>query len=165
MRQWPAEHFAALVDLLIDAEGVNAVLVGGPDEIALAQEVLDKIVRRDAVVSLTGRTTLAELTALLACCALYVGNNSGPKHIAAAMGVPTNRQIVPGARRSGRMGANRPAGDRAATGHDLWAVLPGAARRIVRATLPACVSLSRPTCGRPAGPCSPPVGCPNTAMR
>jgi len=89
MRQWPAEHFAALVDLLIDAEGVNAVLVGGPDEIALAQEVLDKIVRRDAVVSLTGRTTLAELTALLACCALYVGNNSGPKHIAAAMGVPT----------------------------------------------------------------------------
>jgi ADP-heptose:LPS heptosyltransferase/GT2 family glycosyltransferase len=89
MRQWPAEHFAALVDLLTEAEGVNAVLVGGPDEVDLVQEVLDKIVRRDAVVSVAGKTSLAELTELLACCALYVGNNSGPKHIAAAIGVPT----------------------------------------------------------------------------
>ena len=89
MRQWPAEHFAALVDLLTETDGVNAVLVGGPDEVELSQEVLDKIVRRDGVVSLTGKTSLAELTQLLACCALYVGNNSGPKHIAAAIGVPT----------------------------------------------------------------------------
>jgi hypothetical protein len=51
--------------------------------------VLDKIVQRDAVVSVTGKTSLAELTQLLACCALYVGNNSGPKHIAAAIGAPT----------------------------------------------------------------------------
>ena len=89
MRQWPAEHFAALVDLLTETDGVNAILVGGPDEIELSQEVLDKIVRPDSVVSLTGKTSLAELTQLLACCALYVGNNSGPKHIAAAIGVPT----------------------------------------------------------------------------
>ncbi|HLB98775.1 MAG TPA: glycosyltransferase family 9 protein, partial [Acetobacteraceae bacterium] len=89
MRQWPAEHFAALADLLIEKHGVNVLLIGGPDEIELAQEVLDKIVQRDAVVSVTGKTSLAELTQLLACCALYVGNNSGPKHIAAAIGAPT----------------------------------------------------------------------------
>jgi len=89
MRQWPAEHFAALADLLIEKHGVNVLLIGGPDEVELAQEVLDKIVRRDAVVSVTGKTSLTELTQLLACCALYVGNNSGPKHIAAAIGAPT----------------------------------------------------------------------------
>ncbi len=89
MRQWPAEHFAALSDLLIETHDVNILLIGGPDEVELAQEVLDKVVRRDAVVSVTGKTSLAELTQLLACCALYVGNNSGPKHIAAAIGVPT----------------------------------------------------------------------------
>ncbi len=89
MRQWPAEHFAALVDLLTETDDVNAVLVGGPDEIELSQEVLDRIVHRDSVVSLTGKTSVAELIKLLACCALYVGNNSGPKHIAAAIGVPT----------------------------------------------------------------------------
>jgi ADP-heptose:LPS heptosyltransferase/GT2 family glycosyltransferase len=89
MRQWPAEHFAALTDLLVEADGVNALLIGGPDEVELAEEVLGKIGRRDAVISVTGKTSLAELTQLLACCALYVGNNSGPKHIAAAIGVPT----------------------------------------------------------------------------
>src|SRR5208282_80155 len=36
-----------------------------------------------------GETTLAELIELLPCCALFVGNNSGPQHIAAASGVPT----------------------------------------------------------------------------
>jgi ADP-heptose:LPS heptosyltransferase len=41
------------------------------------------------VLSLIGRVKLAELPALLAACALFVGNNSGPKHIAAALGVPT----------------------------------------------------------------------------
>ena len=36
-----------------------------------------------------GSTSLADLTGLLRACALYLGNNSGPKHIAAALGVPT----------------------------------------------------------------------------
>ena len=89
MRQWPAEHFANLVDLLVERDGVNVVLIGGPDEVELAGQVLDSIARRDAVVSLAGKTSLSGLTELLACCALYVGNNSGPKHIAAAIGVPT----------------------------------------------------------------------------
>ncbi len=52
-------------------------------------EVLDQVVHRDAVVSLVGKTPLRQLPALLRACALYVGNNSGPKHIAAALGVPT----------------------------------------------------------------------------
>jgi ADP-heptose:LPS heptosyltransferase len=41
------------------------------------------------VASLVGKTPLGQLPDLLRCCALYIGNNSGPKHIAAAFGVPT----------------------------------------------------------------------------
>jgi len=89
MRQWPAEHFASLIDLLVEQNAVNAVLIGGPEEAELATQVLDQVVHRDAVVSLVGRTPLRDLPALLSACALYVGNNSGPKHIAAALGVPT----------------------------------------------------------------------------
>ena len=89
MRQWPAEHFAALIDLLVEAEDVNIVIVGGPDEVALAEEVLAQVGHRAAAVSVAGRTSLPELSLLLASCAMYVGNNSGPKHIAAAIGVPT----------------------------------------------------------------------------
>jgi ADP-heptose:LPS heptosyltransferase/GT2 family glycosyltransferase len=89
MRQWPAEHFAALIDLLVEAEGVNVVILGGPDEVTLADEVLAQVGQRAAVASVAGRTSLPQLTLLLASCAMYVGNNSGPKHIAAAIGVPT----------------------------------------------------------------------------
>jgi ADP-heptose:LPS heptosyltransferase len=89
MRQWPAEHFAALIDLLVEKNAVNAVLIGGPEEAELAGEVLGQVANRSAVVSLVGRTPLRDLPALLRACALYVGNNSGPKHIAAALGVPT----------------------------------------------------------------------------
>ncbi len=76
-------------DRLIEKNGVNVVLIGGLDETELVQEVLEQVVNQTSVVSLAGQTSLAELTALLAVCALYVGNNSGPKHIAAALGIPT----------------------------------------------------------------------------
>jgi ADP-heptose:LPS heptosyltransferase len=89
MRQWPTGHFAALIDLLVAKNAVNVVLIGGPEEAALAAEVLEQVVHRDSVASLVGKTPLRELPALLSACALYVGNNSGPKHIAAALGVPT----------------------------------------------------------------------------
>ncbi|HLY91029.1 MAG TPA: glycosyltransferase family 9 protein, partial [Acetobacteraceae bacterium] len=89
MRQWPAEHFASLVDLLTEKNGVNVVLIGGPEEKELAEQVQEHVIHRDAVVSLVGRTSLRQLPELLSACALYIGNNSGPKHIAAALGVPT----------------------------------------------------------------------------
>ena len=89
MRQWPAEHFASLIDLLVEKNGVNAVLIGGAEEAELADEVLGQVANRDAVASVVGKTPLRQLPDLLRACALYVGNNSGPKHIAAALGVPT----------------------------------------------------------------------------
>jgi len=89
MRQWPTEHFAALIDLLVEKNAVNAVLIGGAEEAELAEEVLGRIANRNAVVSVVGKTPLRQLPELLRACALYVGNNSGPKHIAAALGVPT----------------------------------------------------------------------------
>ena len=89
MRQWPAEHFASLIDLLVEKNGVNAVLIGGAEEAELADEVLARVANRNAVVSVVGKTPLRQLPDLLRACVLYVGNNSGPKHIAAALGVPT----------------------------------------------------------------------------
>jgi ADP-heptose:LPS heptosyltransferase/GT2 family glycosyltransferase len=89
MRQWPAKHFASLIDLLVEKNAVNIVLIGGREEADLAEEVLERVAHREAVVSVVGKTSLRELPELLRACALYIGNNSGPKHIAAALGVPT----------------------------------------------------------------------------
>ena len=88
-RQWPAEHYAALIDLLVDNHDLDIVLIGGADEAEVADEVLEKVRHKEAVQSVVGTTRLTELPALLASAALYVGNNSGPKHIAAGLGVPT----------------------------------------------------------------------------
>ncbi len=88
-RQWPPEHFATLCDLLVAESGLNVVLIGGPDERDLAASVLRRVAHRKSVVSLAGQTALADLPLLLKACALYVGNNSGPKHLAASLGVPT----------------------------------------------------------------------------
>ena len=89
MRQWLPEYFATVIDLLIEKNQMNAVLVGGSDEVELAEEVMGHVVNRGSVVSLVGRTSLADLNGVLRACALYLGNNSGPQHIAAALGVPT----------------------------------------------------------------------------
>jgi ADP-heptose:LPS heptosyltransferase/GT2 family glycosyltransferase len=89
MRQWPAAHFAQLIDRLVENHGVRVVLIGGGDEQALGEEVLAEVAATDSVLSLIGRVPLADLPRLLSSCALFVGNNSGPKHIAAALGVPT----------------------------------------------------------------------------
>ena len=87
-KQWPAASFTALIDLLAD-EGVRVAVIGGPGEAAFAHGVVARAKRRQAVVNLVGRTGLADLPGVLAAADLYVGNDSGPKHIAAALGVPT----------------------------------------------------------------------------
>ncbi len=89
LRRWPAAHFAALIDLLAARENCAAVLIGSADETAVADEVLRRVAPGAPVMSLAGRLPLAELPTLLQACALFVGNNSGPQHIAAHVGVPT----------------------------------------------------------------------------
>ena len=83
---WPAANFAALFKQL--SPGARPVIFAGPgaQERAGAQLVLDQL--PDAV-DLCGKLTLSEAAACLARCALFVGNDSGLMHIAAAAGVPT----------------------------------------------------------------------------
>ena len=89
MRQWPASQFAALIDQLIEVAEVNVAVIGGPDERELATNMVAEVKHQDRVSLLVGRLKLEELPYFLETCALFVGNNSGPKHIAAALGVPT----------------------------------------------------------------------------
>jgi len=89
VRQWPAASFAALIDLLAGDLDASVILVGGGDEQIVAQEVLANVTARHAVASLVGALRLTELPAVMQACAIFVGNNSGPKHLAASLGVPT----------------------------------------------------------------------------
>ena len=88
-KQWPRRYFADLINALLASEDVNFALIGGPDEQKLAREVLQYVDDADRVFDLVGKMKLDELPYFLDTCALFIGNDSGPKHIAAGIGVPT----------------------------------------------------------------------------
>ncbi|WP_447979712.1 putative lipopolysaccharide heptosyltransferase III [Candidatus Nitrospira bockiana] len=85
-KAWPAERFAAVGDQLVKAYGCR-VLIGGASQ---EQEVAAAIVRHasSAPISLAGRVSLLEFAAILKRCALFIGNDNGAMHMAAALGVP-----------------------------------------------------------------------------
>jgi lipopolysaccharide heptosyltransferase I len=85
-KRWPAEHFATLVRKAQDRVGGTAVFVGGPDEDELARQVARRL--RAATHIVTGKTDLPQLTALLRRADVMVANDTGPLHLAAALGRP-----------------------------------------------------------------------------
>lgn len=89
MKQWPLDYFAAVADRLVQEDDVRIALIGGPGEEATGARLLERMRCADAALSLIGKLPLSELPALLVRCALFLGNDSGPKHIAAGLGVPT----------------------------------------------------------------------------
>jgi ADP-heptose:LPS heptosyltransferase len=89
MKQWPVEYFASVLDRLTEADDARILLIGAPGEEAVADELLGRLRHPDAVTSLVGKVPLADLPGLLARASLFLGNDSGPKHIAAGLGIPT----------------------------------------------------------------------------
>jgi hypothetical protein len=68
---------------------VNIIMVGGPDDAPVSGSIISNVLHPESVASMAGKTPLGALPHLLSCCALFIGNNSGPQHIAAAIGIPT----------------------------------------------------------------------------
>ncbi len=89
MKQWPEKHVRALIELLIEQDGVAVLLVGGTDDFAIAASLMAQVDRPDLIGSVAGLTALRDVPRLLATCTLFIGCDSGPKHIAAASGIPT----------------------------------------------------------------------------
>ena len=83
-RRYPPEQYARAVDLLIARTGCEALFTGDVGEEALVHGVQDAM--QHASHSLVGRLSLAELAALIAAADLLISNNTGPAHIAAAVG-------------------------------------------------------------------------------
>jgi len=85
---WPADKNADLIDRL-SADGYRVVLTAGPDpgELAFVEEILRKA--NSKLLNLAGKLPIKDLGALTARARLFVGVDSMPMHLAAAMGTPT----------------------------------------------------------------------------
>jgi len=85
-KRWLPERFAAAAQGLAGEEGAGVAVLGGAGERALAARIAPLL---DAPgVDLCGRTTLPELVGVLARLRLLISNDSGPMHVAAALGTP-----------------------------------------------------------------------------
>jgi lipopolysaccharide heptosyltransferase I len=85
-KRWPVERFAALARRLVTEAGARVLVAWGPGEEALARAVVDGAAH--AGVSLAPPTDLPELVAMLRRAGLVVAGDTGPLHVAAALGVP-----------------------------------------------------------------------------
>lgn len=98
-KRWPADRYAALAAGLVAEDGILAggmvALLGAPDERREAGPILSTL-PSGRVVDLVGRTDPLLAAAWLARADLYVGNDSGLTHLAAAAGVPTLALFGPG---------------------------------------------------------------------
>jgi ADP-heptose:LPS heptosyltransferase len=83
-KRWPAGHWKALVGRFL-ADGWRVILVGGPDDQAIARQVGTHERLRDW----TGRLPLTETAALLERADFFIGSDSGPAHVAASAGIPS----------------------------------------------------------------------------
>jgi len=86
-KRWPMERFAAVGDRAASAWGAKVVLLGTEAEKGLC-EALGKAMTH-APIDLSNRTGLGEAMAMIRRCRLFVSNDSGLMHIAAALNVPT----------------------------------------------------------------------------
>jgi heptosyltransferase II len=95
-KRWPKESFIAAAHELQERMGCGLVLFGGPGDVALADEIATALGSscgsRPELRLLAGQTSLRELCAALACCRVLLTNDTGPMHVAAALGVPV---VVP----------------------------------------------------------------------
>jgi heptosyltransferase-2 len=83
---WLAERFAALADRLISECGADVILFGTPNENEMAARISSAMKRKP--ISLVGETSIRDLAALFSACSIFIGNDSGAMHVAAAAGLP-----------------------------------------------------------------------------
>jgi heptosyltransferase-2 len=99
-KRWPADRFAATATALRRKTACHCLIFGGPNDLATARALADTIAAspipgatsQPRVVNAAGQTSLRELAALLKLCRVLLTNDTGPMHLAAAVGTPV---VVP----------------------------------------------------------------------
>lgn len=98
-RAWHPERYAALARTLHDAAGARILLIGGVEESALLNSIQSEL-RGIPCFAPGPAIGLKEVAGILKTCDLFVGNDSGPMHLAAALRIPTIGIFGPGRSRT-----------------------------------------------------------------
>lgn len=88
-RLWSKDNFAKLTDELIEKHNAKIILVGAKTEEELAEDILDLVKNKERIINAVNKFTLKESCALIEKCKIFISNDTGPMHIAAAHGAIT----------------------------------------------------------------------------
>ena len=83
---WPPDRFAEVANRLVGESDADIILFGTPTEVAVSSAITAGM--RRPPIDLTGKTSVADLPALLSQCHLFIGNDSGAMHVASSVGLP-----------------------------------------------------------------------------
>jgi heptosyltransferase-2 len=83
---WPPSRFAEVANRLESEADADVILFGTASEASVSTAIAAEM--RRPPIDLTGKTAIADLAALLSRCHLFIGNDSGAMHVAAAVGLP-----------------------------------------------------------------------------
>ncbi|MBU0502794.1 MAG: lipopolysaccharide heptosyltransferase II [Candidatus Omnitrophota bacterium] len=85
-RIWPVERFVQVAERFIEKHGFKIIVLSGSKEVHIADEVIYQM--KHKAVNLGGKTSVSQLASVLKRCSLLISNDSGPVHIACALGTP-----------------------------------------------------------------------------
>ncbi len=88
-RRWAPERFAQLADTLFYETGGQLILMGGPEEAELHQQIIEFMESEMPVRSFAGKGNIRVAAAIVEQADLFIGNDSGLMHLATAVGTPT----------------------------------------------------------------------------
>jgi len=88
-RMWPYDRYAELCDEIIAKYNSKIIFIGIPEENDLVKSIQEKMENQGKIVNVAGQINLNQLFYLMTKCKLFVGNDSGPMHVAAAQGIKT----------------------------------------------------------------------------
>jgi len=84
-KEWPQNRFAEMADYLYQQYDLRSVIIGTEAE---ARRIDASALNREGVINIAGQTSLAETAAIIESAQLFIGNDSGPMHLAAAVHTP-----------------------------------------------------------------------------
>lgn len=85
---WPTDRFAQVCEKLASLHNFKILILGEPKEIHLANKIMSGYKIQGKIINLAGKTSISQLASVLKRCTLFISNDSGPVHIASALGTP-----------------------------------------------------------------------------
>jgi ADP-heptose:LPS heptosyltransferase len=85
-KMWPIDNFYQLTQIFDKKYKIQIILIGGKQDISIGKYLESKINKN--IINLIGETSIFQTAAVLKLCDIYIGNDSGPMHIASTLKIP-----------------------------------------------------------------------------